>query len=63
MTGLCMCNKVAYASKGEAKAAKRDCQRAALRGNRRRQERRIYRCSAGVWHLASSDHDRWGETA
>ena len=63
MSGLCLCAKVAYASKGEAKAAKRRCQRAAAAGQLRRQERRIYRCQAGVWHLASSDHDRWGETA
>ena len=48
-----MCNKIGYATKHKAKAAKRMCQQAAERGCYWRDESRIYRCHCGSWHLTS----------
>lgn len=51
------CSKVGYASKHEAKAAKRSCQQAAASGASKRRESRIYRCGdCGAWHLTSVPH-------
>jgi hypothetical protein len=51
------CEKVGYATKHEAKAAKRDCQRTAAQGVTWRNESRIYRCPAcASWHLTSTPH-------
>lgn len=54
------CQKVSYATKFEAKAAKRHCQQAAAEGYVWREEKRIYRCPRGCgWHLSSSEHREW----
>lgn len=49
------CSKLRYATKAEAKAAKRDCQRAHDHGASWRRENRIYRCPlCRSWHLTST---------
>lgn len=58
------CSKIGYATKHEAKAAKRSCQSAAGDGYPWRRESRIYRCGCGSWHLTSMPHGRYdGGTA
>lgn len=54
------CSKYSYATKHEAKAAKKLCQQAAEAGAHWRQENRIYRCErCGSWHLTSTPHDQY----
>lgn len=51
------CHKIAYATKHEARAAKRSCLTELQHGNSRRHERRLYRCPhCGSWHLTSEPH-------
>lgn len=57
------CAKIGYATKAEAKTAKRSCQRSAEGGVAWRTESRVYRCACGSYHLTSSPHPDYAEEA
>jgi hypothetical protein len=51
--------KFGFITKHEAKQMLASCRVAAEAGYSHRQERRIYRCQCGLYHLTSQPHRRW----
>jgi len=56
-----VCRKIGYATKHEAKAAKKVCLQAKDNGTAWRNESRIYRCRCGSYHLTSKPHARYDQ--